>query len=411
MEFRIEHAGMNITQPDRAVARYQMIKHTASFKFSPVAGDEHKRLEKTQLERVDVDGLRSLQYMLDSEYKTPYYTKLMIDIQRLKIKEITVYINEKKVETFTDDKAPCYWQKFEGQNLLDKIENVTLKTLDEAIAACGKYQFQCNGVVRLSSLGKEVYELRRGVVPHQLVLTTRQVLITYNKETNAPERKFITKYIFPNRTSHLYTCPGHMGSLHSYQGVIATSENATNSFRFEIKMKTLHRFPNRMYYMDHMLLENKEEMPTKTLRKIDLQPSIWQKFKDKEGRPVTFISEKSSFSFETKPRMMPPIPGTYLVNSKLVDEFRQPYYQWNWWFHTSTGNDQLDCKLRSEFYRLQTEKRKEELKKLKLAEKRIKISSHSSKKKLEQDNAANAMKLQSNMEKQIRLLQEKEEKG
>ena len=62
-------------------------------------------LEDNQVERVPIDGLSDLKYRLDRIERAEHYRKLLIDIRRLEIEHIDVFIDDHKEETFTDKKG------------------------------------------------------------------------------------------------------------------------------------------------------------------------------------------------------------------------------------------------------------------------------------------------------------------
>lgn len=398
MEFRIANAGMKITPKPLNIGKYQMIHHAHSAKFSANSRD-HIRLEKSQKKRAEVDGLSDLEYSLHHVEKYRHFYKLMIDIRRIRVDRISVFINGKKQETFSSEIAPCYWETFEGKNLdavmkTPKNESSFL-TQHRATEACVQNSPPCNGVVKLNVLGEEVYELRQGFVPYNLVLTTSVPSYHRNNHTNRAERVLTKRYLYPPRISYLYNCPGHMGSMRAYRDVLQMQPNHTNIYRFEVHLTKLRNFSADLFYVDHIMIENKEQLDKRSP----------QQFKYFQGELLNFASSHTKFSFSTRFQEIPSIPGSYIVQSKLIDQFRQPYFQWNWWIETTTGDRDEDNRRREEFYKKQQEKRNEQLKQLRAEEiKRKEKLDLLVKQMAEQKKIAVAFKHQHDMENQIKLM-------
>jgi len=39
------------------------------------------------------------------------------------------------------------------------------------------------------------------------------------------------------------------------------------------------------------------------------------------------------------------------VESKIQDLYRQPLFQWNWWFEVTSNDRELDAKMREEYWK------------------------------------------------------------
>jgi len=353
MEYRIAFAGLNISSVPLEIGRYQMITHKASFKFSH-GQKEHIKLEKNAKSRAKSDGLSDLSYKLHSCKKEKYYTKFMIDIQRVEITKVIAFINEKPVETFDNKPAPCYWNKFENKSLAAKIEfkePYQIESLDEAKQKCLKIGFPCTGFTKMRFYGKDVFELRMGVNPHNFVVSSQYPILKKNKITGKMDKTFERRFNYPPRTAWLRTCPGDMSALHAYKDKLLYKQNFTNTYRFEIHLKTLKKFKAEIYYTDQIALENKEDVSTKER----------QRFLYSEGKLIDFNSDTTHFAFSSRPCTFPEMPGSFMVTSKLIDEHGQPYYQWNWWYEATSGSIQLDSEIREDFYKFRKEEKRKEL--------------------------------------------------
>jgi len=353
MEYRIAFAGLNISSVPLEIGRYQMITHKASVKFSH-GQKEHIKLEKNAKSRATTDGLSDLSYRLHSCKKEKFYTKFMIDIQRVEIEKILAFINEKPVETFDNKPAPCYWNKFENKSLAAKIEfkePYQIESLEEAKQRCLKIGFPCMGFTKMRYYGKDVYELRMGVNPHNFVVSSQYPVLKKNNITGKMEKTFERRFNYPPRTAWLYTCPGDMSALHAYKDKLLYKKNFTNTYRFEIHLKTLKKFKAEIYYTDQIALENKEDVSTKER----------QRFLYSEGKLIDFNSDTKHFAFSSRPCIFPEFPGSFMVTSKLVDEHGQPFYTWNWWYESTSGSIQLDSEIREDFYKSRKEEKRKEL--------------------------------------------------
>ncbi|KAK2184570.1 hypothetical protein NP493_260g03062 [Ridgeia piscesae] len=76
---RVEHRGLNVSRYPNDIARYTMLKHTRDplNELNP----KRKKLLRHSDERIDTDGLNSLQYELLKLEKRPLYTWLYVRIQ------------------------------------------------------------------------------------------------------------------------------------------------------------------------------------------------------------------------------------------------------------------------------------------------------------------------------------------
>jgi len=356
---------MNISTPNLEIGRYQMIVHHHSLQFSQ-AKAEHLILVKTAEARASIDGLSDLKYRLNSRVASRFFIKFVIDIRLIEVNKVMIYMDGRKVDTIVPrEDDSCRWDKFEGKTLDEKIENSkSLPTFDEAAKACISFKDHCHGIVKENTHEKPSFELRAGICPHYMVFPMNFYKI--KKDKNGVMKKIKErKYIYSNKTSYIYNCPGAMSRIHSYKTpILLTPSSPTHLYRVEVHFTRLQNFSTKMFYRDSMVIENKEQISTNGT----------SQFRFYMGKELNFTSGPLKYGFSTRQLDLPSIPGSFMVTSKLIDENRQPYYQWKWWFETTTGDRQKDASLRHDLYVKLNLKRIEDQKRLRRLEDEIKIT-------------------------------------
>nr|CAB3224890.1 beta-1,4-galactosyltransferase 2-like [Phallusia mammillata] len=257
MEFRIFYNKMKIVPSDLKVGRYKMIVHKHPWKFSP--NQFPFRLNKTREIRATTDGLSDLKYLLVDTVRQSTYTKFVIDVRRIEVKRITLFVDGKPTMDIDINPGPCRWERFEGKYLDFSIELSELKeaahltalrvesaktfppipekikatmestpeskirfslvdNFTEAIELCEKIHPECQGVQKENS--EEKYSLRRSNIPRNIVITGPAHPVVHLKNRPPPDPKAILekKYYFPRKVPYVKYCPGPFGN---YQAVFA----------------------------------------------------------------------------------------------------------------------------------------------------------------------------------------------
>ncbi|XP_078490775.1 uncharacterized protein LOC100181252 [Ciona intestinalis] len=382
MEFRIFNSGMKIIPSPSKIGRYKMIVHTHPWKFS--ANKFPTRLNKTRVARAKTDGLSDLQYRLVGSEGNPLYTKWFIDIRRIEVKRITLYIDDKPAMDIDIEPGKCRWERVEGKYLDYSIELTNVKeaaplverylktrkqtvvpphvklpstptsqfrfsiveNFDDATNLCDKIAPLCVGVQKENS--EEKYTLRRSNMPRNIVISGP---VLENPPTEDPSFPFNftsprRKLFFPNKVAHVRYCPGSSGDYQMVKKTIKTAyadfSMPQHWFKFDVQFTVLKSPPVHIYYKDSRYFEAQTNKEQSTFR-----------FSWPGGKAPNFnnVDTPREYIFQTTQFPISNIPGCYSVESKLADNLNQPLYQWNWWFEVSSGNKEIDARLREEYWR------------------------------------------------------------
>nr|XP_039260973.1 uncharacterized protein LOC120337292 isoform X1 [Styela clava] len=412
MEFRIQHRNMTIVPSSLKVGRYMMIPHLHPWKFSP--NKYPFKLNLTRKTRADIDGLSDLQYRLLEVKRFPMYTKLIIDIRRIQVTKLTLYIDGRAsmdIDLYPDDIdiRRCRWETYINKTLEkhDRIDDsdYSYPNLTAAKSACDKMQALCGGIVKevngikytlrkkgppkhsdkeltrlimsrpnvrlMGALGNDMrlgwMKLRKQAASgdfvinkdgkHQIGTDTRLVLDPSEVLEDGVKRiPTLNEVLAKNTTAYVKYCPGFYGAHQSLPKPLKqtippditkwVNENEGNHFRhyfaFKIDIEVVLNPSEYLYYTDEKHFESH-------LEKGENHYTFTWPGKKTPNFSNPDIPKK--YSFRTPDFAIPNIPGTYAVESKIVDKYRQPYFQWNWWFEVTSGDPVVDARTRDVYWK------------------------------------------------------------
>ncbi|XP_039260974.2 uncharacterized protein LOC120337292 isoform X2 [Styela clava] len=384
MEFRIQHRNMTIVPSSLKVGRYMMIPHLHPWKFSP--NKYPFKLNLTRKTRADIDGLSDLQYRLLEVKRFPMYTKLIIDIRRIQVTKLTLYIDGRASMDIDLYPGPCRYEKFPGKYLDFVIEltekkeaqNISLwpgtvrkdgksslikdnligpdgrkrrfsmlHDLKQAQDLCDKLVPECSGVQRENK--QENYSLRRGSIPRHLVISgpSAPKPPTVSPDENGDERLSAERrrYILPEKYAYLRYCPGEFSQFRPHKSAFMctdVSKPCPHHYSFDLHFQVVLNPSEYLYYTDEKHFESH-------LEKGENHYTFTWPGKKTPNFSNPDIPKK--YSFRTPDFAIPNIPGTYAVESKIVDKYRQPYFQWNWWFEVTSGDPVVDARTRDVYWK------------------------------------------------------------
>ncbi|CAK8694898.1 unnamed protein product [Clavelina lepadiformis] len=377
MEFRIRYNKMKIIPSDLNIGRYKMIVHKHPWKFHP--SEFPHRLNDTRVARAKSDGLKDLHYRLVNVDSHPTYTKLFIDIRRIEVKRIILYIDGKPAMDFDIKPGPCRWEKFEGKYLDFSIDLSTLKetshlrslrvnqppppppgvdikipttpenirfslmeNFTEALEICQKIAPECQGVLQENEGDR--YSLRRSNIPRYTVVSgPAQPQILQDKTLNVIPKK---KYYFPKKTSFVRYCPGDSQYFQALKNPLKIDLEINQSvvqhtYGFDVHFSVLLQPADYLYYTDQKHFESQ------IAKGKSIYTFGWPKGKSPD---FSLPDTPRQFTFRTEDFALPSIPGCYAVESKIQDRLGQPYYQWNWWFEAKSDDREQDAAVREAYW-------------------------------------------------------------
>nr|CAB3224889.1 beta-1,4-galactosyltransferase 2-like [Phallusia mammillata] len=402
MEFRIFYNKMKIVPSDLKVGRYKMIVHKHPWKFSP--NQFPFRLNKTREIRATTDGLSDLKYLLVDTVRQSTYTKFVIDVRRIEVKRITLFVDGKPTMDIDINpvKGACVWKKWDGITLEDvyQFDRLTIyHSLDLAKRECEAMGLVCGGVVKEDNgehytlhlkamprhredilerlikenngklpLGALGNDLRHAQLRIKELAALGEIKLDHrfddNDTSHGLTKREFSNYILPfhnyhgTPTAYIKYCPSILGAyqplpqpieVHVDKNIMNWVDehyngNIRHYFSFEVEMKVILTPSKFLYYRDSKHFEaqlNKGENFYTFHWPTDKIPDF-----SKPDTPREYMLKTVEFT-------IPNIPGCYAVESKIQDRYQQPYFQWNWWFEVTSGDRQVDAAAREVYWRKQ----------------------------------------------------------
>ncbi|XP_076801178.1 uncharacterized protein LOC143445756 isoform X3 [Clavelina lepadiformis] len=394
MEFRIRYNKMKIIPSDLNIGRYKMIVHKHPWKFHP--SEFPHRLNDTRVARAKSDGLKDLHYRLVNVDSHPTYTKLFIDIRRIEVKRIILYIDGKPAMDFDikPDVKTCRWSMYEGLTIghSSKISQTqkSFASLNSAKSVCMEIGQYCGGITKQHS--SNLYYLKRNNIPRHdeyfledLIkannglpknsLGTELYRAMYNKADrgisedglfDADEQFYVdvkvtseTKTNSSDRTQQKITsfvkyCPGIFGSFQQLKDLPIKVDNDINTFLDEYDVKRhQHSFAVKITFTvllqpaDYLYYTDQKHFESQIAKGKSIYTFGWPKGKSPD---FSLPDTPRQFTFRTEDFALPSIPGCYAVESKIQDRLGQPYYQWNWWFEAKSDDREQDAAVREAYW-------------------------------------------------------------